>query len=127
MDYSRILICGDRNWTDVGAIKKIIKEHANDTTTIIQGECQGADLIAKSVAKKLKIKSIGFPAEWQKYGKAAGPIRNQKMLGEGLPTIVFAFHDNIVASRGTKYMVMKSKKYGIPVWLYANDQFERYS
>ena len=58
---------------------------------------------------------IGFPAQWDKYGKSAGVIRNQQMLDEGKPDTVVYFHDNIERSKGTKDMVSRAKKAGLPV------------
>ena len=51
-----------------------------------------------------------FPAQWSKYGRAAGPLRNTQMLSEGNPDIVLAFHDNIKRSRGTRNMIVQSLK-----------------
>lgn len=47
----------------------------------------------------------------QKYGKSAGPIRNQTMLDDGKPDLVLAFP----GGRGTADMVAKAEKHGIPV------------
>ncbi len=52
-----------------------------------------------------------FPADWKKYGKKAGPIRNQQMLDEGQPEVVIAFP----GGRGTADMVRRAKKKGIEV------------
>lgn len=52
-----------------------------------------------------------FPPDWDKYGNAAGPIRNQQMLDEGKPDLVVAFP----GGRGTADMVNKARKAGIEV------------
>jgi hypothetical protein len=56
-----------------------------------------------------------YPAQWHKYGRAAGPIRNQQMLAEGKPDLVLAFHDDIDGSRGTKDMVNRARRAGVKV------------
>lgn len=58
------------------------------------------------------------PADWQKYNKAAGPVRNGEML-KLHPDInlVLAFHDDIDSSRGTADMVARAQKADIEVWL----------
>jgi hypothetical protein len=58
-----------------------------------------------------------FPADWETYGKAAGPIRNTQMLTEGNPDMVAAFHNDISKSKGTKNMIVQAKKAGIKVIL----------
>jgi hypothetical protein len=60
---------------------------------------------------------VVFPAEWKKYGNAAGPIRNARMLNEGVPDVVIAFHENIHKSKGTKNMMDQACLHGVDVIL----------
>ena len=115
----RVLCCGSRNWVDRELIKKQLKQLPKDTV-IIHGNCRGADRIAAFVGKQLGIEVDPYPAKWTKYGNAAGPIRNQQMLDEGKPDSVFAFHDQLLLSKGTADMVNKAKKAGIPVTVFAH-------
>lgn len=111
----RLLICGDRNWTDKEKIKSVIKVmlDRHGSITVIQGEARGADRLAKEAALELGCEVLSFPANWTKHGQAAGPIRNQQMLEEGKPEYVIAFHENIHQSKGTKDMVTRSRKAGL--------------
>jgi len=109
---SRILICGDRNWTDIETIENFIKSLPPDTI-IIHGNSRGADKIAKREAKKHGLTVKSYPADWNKYGRAAGPIRNKKMILEGRPDKVVAFHNDLSKSRGTADMIRQAKKRGI--------------
>jgi hypothetical protein len=59
----------------------------------------------------------GVKANWEKYGKAAGPIRNQEMLEFGKPNLVLAFHNDIANSKGTKHMVSIAEKAGIATFV----------
>lgn len=52
-----------------------------------------------------------FPADWDKYGKSAGYIRNQQMLDEGCPDYVVAFP----GGAGTNMMKRIASKAGVPV------------
>jgi len=110
----RILICGDRNWDNWKVIEDFIKNLPKDTI-IIDGKCRGADKIASYIATKYGLVILEFPADWNKYGKAAGPIRNKQMLDEAKPDLVVAFYNNIEASKGTKCMIELAKKAGVPV------------
>lgn len=113
----RILICGDRNWTNKALIRAEIAQYIGKLECIIEGKARGADRFAGDIAHEYGIKLLEFPANWEKYGKAAGPIRNQQMLNEGKPDLVLAFHNNIEESKGTKHMINISKKAGINVIL----------
>lgn len=108
----RVLVCGGRDWK-YGP--NLIAEQLEivGATVVIHGAARGADLAGKTAGKRLGLKVISFPADWDRYGLAAGPIRNQKMLDEGKPDMVLAFHDDIEKSTGTKDMVRRAKKAGV--------------
>lgn len=119
----RLLICGDRNWTDRVMIKnnleRVMKTHK---IIVIEGEANGADKLAAMAARQLGLVVEPYPADWATYGKAAGPIRNQKMLDEGKPHIVVAYHDNIEASKGTKDMIQRAVRAGISVRIHSHGE-----
>ena len=107
----RVLICGDRNWTDREKIKRrIIQLCLPPGSTIIHGGARGADVIAGEIGKSMGFEVIEFRADWEKYGKAAGPIRNKQMLDKGKPDLVIGFHSDIFKSKGTKNMLIQSQK-----------------
>ncbi len=123
-----ILICGSRDWDDFTTIKKYLEEVKNTADnnlqkpiTIIHGGCKGADSIAGYQAKQLGFQVRVFKADWNKYGKAAGPIRNKQMLDEGNPNLVVAFHNALEESKGTLDMVSQAKKAGINVIVIKSD------
>ncbi len=108
----KILICGDRNWNNSELIRNFLLTLSKDTI-IIEGEANGADKIAREEAEKIGMKVERYPAEWEKYGRAAGPIRNTEMRVKGKPDKVVAFHNDIFKSKGTKNMIEQAKKFGI--------------
>ena len=121
----RVLVCGaaprrktgDPGWTDREAIRRELLRLPKGSI-IIEGEAQGADLLARSVAEELGFVVEPYPANWGKYGRAAGPVRNREMLEKGKPDLVLAFHTNIFASTGTKNMVHIAQRVGIEVRLF---------
>lgn len=111
----RVLICGDRNWTDIETIADCIRVLPLHST-VIHGAARGADSIAGALAGTAPTLDVeSYPAKWDRYGRAAGPIRNQQMLDEGKPDLVLYFHDNLAQSKGTADMVRRAQKAGIPV------------
>ncbi|HEY9816850.1 MAG TPA: DUF2493 domain-containing protein, partial [Candidatus Obscuribacterales bacterium] len=67
---------------------------------LIHGNAKGADKLAGEWAERKGIKTLVFKAEWKKYGKRAGYLRNTRMLKEGKPTAVMAFEGGV----GTEMM-----------------------
>ncbi len=112
----RVLCCGDRNWTSYEIIRREL-DKLRPNTIVITGCANGADSISSDVAMQLGYITLEFPANWKKYGRAAGPIRNKQMLDEGKPDLVLAFHTNIENSKGTKDMIKQAKKREIKIIL----------
>ena len=110
----KVLVTGDRNWQGEDVIMRELRKMKPDV--VVEGGAKGADSLAKKVANKLGIEVREYPAEWDKYGRAAGPIRNQEMLGEK-PDLVLAFHSNIEKSKGTKNMITLARRQGVHVKL----------
>lgn len=120
----RILVCGDREWVDCSLVRYIlwrINEKITTKITIIEGEAEGADKCGKAAAKAFGFDLLKFPANWKRYGRAAGPIRNTEQLNEGKPELCLAFHDNYLKSKGTKDMVNKLVENGVPTALISHD------
>lgn len=109
----RLLICGGRDYTDKNKMYKfldILKKNMQ-IDVIIEGDARGADRIAGFWARDNKIDNLKFPADWDTHGKAAGILRNRKMLDEGKPDMVIAFP----GGRGTANMVFIAKEAGVEV------------
>lgn len=116
----RLLICGDRNWSDSDLIYEQFLKLVKLPDVVIEGEARGADALGRNCALALKIPVSPYPALWDVYGKGAGPIRNQQMLDEGKPTHVWAFHDDIENSKGTKDMVTRARAAGLVVEVFSH-------
>lgn len=112
----RILVCGSRDWTDEKSIRSVLEKYTD--VTLITGGCRGADQLAFKIGKDLGFQNVVFEAEWGSYGRSAGPIRNRRMLDEGRPDLVIAFHEDLVRSKGTKNMVSIAKAKNVPVICY---------
>jgi hypothetical protein len=108
----RLLICGDRNWTDRRSIESYLSGYSPELTTVIHGGASGADSIAGEIAENLSMGVEVFPADWHRYGRAAGPIRNRQMLDAHVDLVVW-FHLDIESSKGTKNMVAQARQTGI--------------
>lgn len=106
----RALVTGDRNWAAPEVTERVLNEYAKrfprHRMRIIEGGAKGADAAAAEWAKKRRgADHIQVPAQWSKYGRNAGPMRNRKMLREYDPDAVLGFHDDISRSKGTKHMI----------------------
>lgn len=115
-----VLVTGDREWRDLGLIyDRLAYYHGmwlGGIILVIHGACRGADLLADKAACRLGILTDPIPAEWDKHGRAAGPIRNREMIVKH-PEIglVIGFHDHLADSKGTVDMMRVAAKRGLLV------------
>jgi hypothetical protein len=123
----KVLACGDRHWSDsdmvwstLGNLYRAYHAAASEaqedlTFALIEGCAKGADRHAGQWAVSMRKSGVDhrpFPADWARYGRGAGPVRNLEMLRELVRSdeepavkIVVAFHDAITESKGTANMV----------------------
>ena len=79
---------------------------------VIHGGAAGADTIAGELAREYGLDVDEYQADWESFGRRAGPIRNARMLTFGKPDVVYAFHMN--DSSGTRDMVTKAHAAKVP-------------
>lgn len=112
------MIAGSRTFNNYAKAQKIIsdylrKYYLDKEIVVISGGCRGADKIGEQYARENGLKKITFKAEWEKYGRAAGPIRNEEMAK--IADCVICFWDG--KSAGTKSMINLAKKYNKQVYI----------
>ena len=115
----RLLVCGGRDFNHYGmvcgALSAVHKKHG--IMLLIHGGCSGADQLSAEWAEGLDIPTRAYPAEWDKHGRKAGPLRNQEMIDHGKPDALVAFP----GGRGTADMVARAKAANIPIWEIAQE------
>ena len=122
----RLLVFGDRNWEDPKRVEFMILGYWDqfgcyeDEFVVISGGAPGADTHAREACEKHNFDFIEYPAKWNIYGRAAGIIRNQQMIDEGKPTDGIGFHKDISNSKGSKDMLQRLTKHGIPCHIIEN-------
>ena len=107
----KILVCGSRKWVEQASIEAALKRFPPGTT-LIHGDCQGADRIAAYVGKRLGFIVRGYPAtDKGRTWPSAGPLRNLDMLESEHPyedgsyvDLGLVFHKDRSLGKGTKHM-----------------------
>lgn len=112
----RILITGSRTWSDAEAILQALMKAAlgvpYSDVTLVSGACPtGADAIAERLAAGMGMVVERHPADWYRYGAAAGPARNAEMVDLGAD-ICLAFQQS--RSRGTANAIALARAAKIP-------------
>ncbi len=114
---SRVIICGGRHFDNYDCLEETMDgllaefDLDFDNIEIISGHCSGADQLGEKYAENNNILCSVFPAQWKKYGRAAGPIRNSEMISYASESdfpIIVAFVSP--KTRGTNDTVKKAEK-----------------
>jgi hypothetical protein len=106
----RVIIAGGRYFEDMGLLTEFMDTVRTnfDITEIVHGGAKGADMLGEAWALASRIPTRCFPADWQKHGLRAGPIRNAEMAQYA--DVLVAFWDG--ESKGTKNMIQTMKQAG---------------
>ena len=108
----RILVCGGRDYDNANYVHAELARRK--PTCVITGGCPtGADAHAHEWARRMKVASLTFQADWVTNGKKAGPMRNQQMIDIAKADLVLAFP----GGRGTADLVKRARKAGLPIEL----------
>lgn len=113
----KVLVTGSRDWTDARSIELEMFRALYETKTtfseavLIHGACPtGADALADEYARATGMHIIRRPADWDRYGKRAGFLRNAELVDLG-PDICLAFIRS--KSRGATMTANLAEKAGI--------------
>lgn len=126
----RVLFSGSRHFEARGPVRGILEALMKRVgtpkeLTVVHGAARGLDTIAGEEAERLGATVESHPADWNRHGVAAGPMRNSHMVGLGADLLV-AFP--LPRGSGTQDCMRKASKVGIPVLVYnvESDTFERW-
>ncbi len=108
----KVIIAGSRDIKDRQLLRLAIEKSGFDITEVVSGGAAGVDSLGEQWAREHGITLTKFPADWSSYGKAAGPIRNEKMAAYvGKEGALLALWDG--KSKGTKNMIDNAEKHGL--------------
>lgn len=113
----KLIVAGSRDFNDYAFLKQKLEyllQNVNDEIEIVSGKAKGADSLGEQFAKEKGYKIKEFPADWNKHGKAAGPIRNGEMGRYGDACVVFWKN----RSRGSQNMIDVAKLNNLNVRVY---------
>lgn len=114
---ARILVTGSRHLEDYSLVHRAIADAAAELggdAIVVHGAARGADSLADRAARELGVKTEPHSAKWRSEGKAAGPLRNQRMVDLGAD-VALVFLVAGLANVGTKDCWRRAERAGIPV------------
>ena len=110
----KVIIAGGREYSDYEYLRSCADADLagiTDEIEIVSGKASGADALGERYAQEKGYKVAAFPADWNRYGRSAGPRRNRQMAEYA--DALIAFWDG--QSRGTKNMIDTATAKGLKV------------
>ncbi len=113
----RWIVAGSRTINSKTLVYKKLhecKDKYGTPSEVVSGGAKGVDTFARYWAFDNKIIFKEFKADWQAFGKAAGPIRNQEMANyAGSEALLVLIWDGI--SKGSSNMRKIAKETGMDI------------
>lgn len=110
----KVIVAGSRSIVDISEVQKAITESRFEITEVVSGTAKGVDKLGESYAVAHNIPVKKFPADWDRFRKKAGYLRNQEMAEYAEALI--AIWDG--ESKGTAHMINIMKKIDKPVYVW---------
>lgn len=115
----RVLITGSRTWTDTTVIRTALAKVWHPDAVLVTGACpSGADYLTEQCWTHWGGRVERHPANWTRYGRRAGCLRNTEMVATG-PDICLAFIRR--GSRGATHCAHAARQAGIPTTVHTAD------
>lgn len=115
----RVIIAGSRTVTDYQVICGAVEKFGADRITeVVSGTCRGPDRLGERWAKEHGVPIKLFPADWDKFGRSAGYIRNRQMAEYADAAVVV--WDGV--SRGSRNMADEMARFGKECLVYRTDK-----
>lgn len=102
-------------------LKRTMDSIVKEVSFGIVGGAKGADTLGELWLVANRVPFQVFMAEWDKYGRTAGPRRNRRMIDEGKPDIAVGFIDyrhRAEVSPGSSNMMQQCRNNNIPVEIF---------
>jgi hypothetical protein len=77
---SKVIVAGPRDYNNYTAVCDAILDSGVDVTEVVSGGAKGVDSLGERWAKENDVPVKKFVADWNKYGRSAGPLRNKEMV-----------------------------------------------
>jgi len=111
----RVIIAGSRAIDDYSAVARAVESCGVHPDVVLSGCCRGVDRCGERWAMEHKIAIERHPADWARYGRAAGIIRNAEMVKRA--DVLIAVLSNAHECRGTNAIVKLAIREGLQVYV----------
>jgi YspA, cpYpsA-related SLOG family len=109
----KVIIAGGREINDYELLLQAVLNAGFDITAVVSGGARGVDSLGERFAQETGLQLFKFPADWDKHGRSAGPIRN-RVMGDFADALIAIWDGK---SKGTRDMIEYATKKGLKVYV----------
>jgi len=110
----KTIVAGSRDGVTLKIVENAMQDAPFEITEVVSGTARGADRFGEIIAKKYNLPLHRFPANWNKYGRRAGYLRNVEMAMNAEALVAIQYNN----SRGTEHMINIAKDKGLRIFVY---------
>lgn len=109
----KTIIAGGRDIHNYQLVLDAIEESQFNISIVMSGGAKGVDALGEQYAEEMNLTLHIFKADWERHGRAAGPLRN-KLMAENADALIAIWDGK---SKGTKNMIETARKHGLLVYV----------
>lgn len=110
----RVIVAGGREFDDYPKVKQALGYYLShkkpSDIEIVSGGARGADSLGEQFAQEFELSVQQFFADWETFGRRAGPMRNKQMAEYA--DVLIAFD---TGGKGTASMIALAREHGLKV------------
>lgn len=116
----RVGVVGSRDFSSPSLVESFVVS-LPEGSVVVSGAGGVVDLAAAEAGRFAGLEVLEFPAEWSRFGRGAGMLRNRKIVSAGLDVLVVFLSDPGCPSRGSASSMRLARAAGIPVFVFGPD------
>jgi len=117
---SRVAVVGSRSFPSPSLVEAFISS-LPPGVVVVSGGARGADSFAAAAAAAACLACEVFAADWRRYGRGAGCVRNAALVSAGLALLVAFVSDPSALSSGSADVIKRARAAGVPVLVFGPD------
>ena len=113
----RVAVVGSRSFPSSSLVESFVRSLPVGVV-VVSGGARGTDSFAAAAAVSVGLSLEVFEADWRRFGRGAGAVRNRALVASGLSALVAFVSDPSSLSPGSRDVISRARAAGVPVFVF---------